>query len=185
MTDECSPLQMMISSPGRRPMPERTILIPSVVFCWTETSSLPATMRAANAVRERRKAARRRSCVGGAVGPSASTWESVLDGADHRERRRALPAAVEIDVFARSRDLGADRLDVNCGRQARGPSPGRDERGRLLLHLLCGCALSGLAGLRRLRTGRLRGCRFLLARRPYLRGRLQRRYRSVVAKEQP
>src|SRR3990172_5694516 len=139
MTDECSPLQMMISSPGRRPMPERTILIPSVVFCWTETSSLPATMRADNAVRER---------------------------ADHRERRRALPAAVEIDVFARSRDLGADRLDVNCGRQARGPSPGRDERGRLLLHLLCGCALSGLAGLRRLRTGRLRGCRVLLARRP-------------------
>src|SRR3970040_1079418 len=78
----CSRLQVITSSPGLRPRPLTTMLIPSVVFCWSVISWGVALIRPARARRTARKISSRSWFAGGAVGPADSiakvSWTAAM-----------------------------------------------------------------------------------------------------------
>src|SRR3990170_3574314 len=82
MTEGCSRLQVITSSPGLRPRPPTTILIPSVVFCWSVISWGVALMRPAIARRAARNTSSRFWFTDGAVGPDDSmanvSWTAAM-----------------------------------------------------------------------------------------------------------
>src|SRR3970282_2051972 len=87
----CSRLQVITSSPGLRPRPLTTMLIPSVVFCWSVISWGVAVIRPARARRAARLHGKR-----------------LLDVGDDGAGAGPLPARVEICQRSGRRDLGAD-----------------------------------------------------------------------------
>src|SRR3990172_8764779 len=87
-TEGCSRLQVITSSPGLRPRPLTTMLIPSVVFCWSVISCGVALIRPAMARRAARKTSSRFWFAGGAVGP-ADSMAKVSRTAAMTERGRA------------------------------------------------------------------------------------------------
>src|SRR3990170_2411641 len=80
--DGCSRLQVITSSPGLRPRPLTTMLIPSVVFCWSVISWGVALIRPDRARRTARKISSRSWFAGGAVGPADSmakvSWTAAM-----------------------------------------------------------------------------------------------------------
>src|SRR3990170_490647 len=78
----CSMLQVITSAPGLRPRPLTTMLIPSVVFCWSVISWGVALIRPARARRTARKISSRSWFAGGAVGPADSmakvSWTAAM-----------------------------------------------------------------------------------------------------------